>query len=149
MIRDLFYTLSEESVFFRYFSTRRSMPHSNLQQYVNVREEEGLSLVVTIGPREDRKIIAEARYMLSPGDPYPDAAFMVDENYRGRGIASALLHYLIEIAGERGNIGFRADVLISNRPMMKVFERLPYVLYKTSSDDSISLKFNFDELKTA
>lgn len=148
MIRDLFYTLSEESVFFRYFSTRRSMPHSNLQQYVNVREEEGLSLVVNIGPREDRKIIAEARYMLNPGDPYPDAAFMVDENYRGRGIASALLHYLIEIARERGIVGFRAEVLISNRPMMKVFVRLPYVLHKTFSDDSISLKFNFDELKT-
>jgi acyl-CoA hydrolase/GNAT superfamily N-acetyltransferase len=149
MVRDLFYNLSEESVYFRYFSTRRSMPHKNLQQYINVTEDQGLSLVITVGPREHRKIIAEARYMLNPGDPYPDAAFMVDEHYRGRGLASALLHYLIDIARERGIIGFRAEVLLSNRPMMKVFERLPYVLQKTVTEDSISLTWNFDELKTS
>jgi GNAT superfamily N-acetyltransferase len=149
MVRDLFYNLSEEGVYFRYFSTRRSMPHKNLQQYVNVTEDQGLSLVITVGPREDRKIIAEARYMLNPGDPYPDVAFMVDENHRGRGVASALLHYLAGIAMERGLKGFTAEVLISNRPMMKVFEKLPYVLHKTVTQDSISLTFDFEELKTS
>jgi acyl-CoA hydrolase/GNAT superfamily N-acetyltransferase len=149
MLRDLFYNLSQESVYFRYFSTRRSMPHHNLLQYVNLTEQDGLSLVITIGSREDRRIIAEARYMLNPRDPYPDAAFMVDENYRGRGLASALLHYLIDIARERGILGFRAEVLLSNRSMMRVFEKLPYVLHRTRSDDSISLQFNFDELKSA
>jgi len=149
MLRDLFYNLSEESVYFRYFSSRRSMPHKNLEQYINVTEEDGLSLVVTIGPRENRKIIAEARYMINPGNPNPDAAFMVDENYRGRGIASALLHYLIEIAKERGIQGFSAEVLTSNRSMMKVFERLPYVLHKSAEDNMMFLRFNFDELKVS
>ena len=123
------------------------MPHKNLEQYINVTEEDGLSLVVTIGPREDRKIIAEARYMINPNDPYPDVAFMTDENYRGRGIASALLHYLIDIAKERGIRGFRAEVLTSNRSMTKVFERLPYVLHKTVDQNMMFLKFDFDELK--
>lgn len=149
MLRDLFYNLSEESVYFRYFSSRRSMPHKNLEQYINVTEEDGLSLVVTIGPRENRKIIAEARYMINPGNPNPDAAFMVDENYRGRGIASALLHYLIEIAKERGIQGFSAEVLTTNRSMMKVFERLPYVLHKSAEDNMMFLKFSFDELKVS
>lgn len=148
MLRDLFYTLSEESVYFRYFSARRSMPHRNLQQYVNVVEEDGLSLVVTIGPREDRKIIAEARYMINPGDAYPDAAFMVDENYRGHGLASALLRYLEEIAKERGIKGFRAEVLLSNRPMIKVFEKLPYVLHRTALEDMVSMSWRFDEFKS-
>ena len=149
MLRDLFYNLSEESLYFRYFSARRSMPLKNLQEFVNVREEEGLSLVVSIGPPEDRKIVAEARYMISSGDPCPEIAFIVDEDYRARGIASALLHYLIELGRERGIKGFRADVLLSNRSMVKVFERLPYVLHKTSSGDTTSLRFYFDEFKSA
>jgi acyl-CoA hydrolase/GNAT superfamily N-acetyltransferase len=149
MLRDLFYSLSEESVYFRYFSARRSMPHLNLQQYVNVKEEDGLSLVVTIGPREDRKIIAEARYMISPADPYPDVAFMVDENYRGHGLASALLRYLEEIAKERGIKGFRSEVLLSNRPMIKVFEKLPYILHKTIIEDMVSMIWKFDEFKVS
>jgi acyl-CoA hydrolase/GNAT superfamily N-acetyltransferase len=147
MMRDLFYNLSEESVYFRYFSPRRSMPHKNLQQYVNLTEEEGMSIVVTVGPRENRKIIAEARYMVESGNGYPDVAFMVDENFQRRGIASALLHYLIEIAKERGFQGLKADVLFSNHPMMAVFEKLPYVLHKSVSDGVISLKFKFDEYK--
>jgi len=149
MLRDLFYNLSEESVYLRYFSTRRSMPFKNLQQYVNLTENEGLSLVVTIGPREDRKIIGEARYLINPGDAYPDVAFMVDESYRGCGLASALLHYLIDIARERGIKGFRADVLVSNRPMMSVFNKLPFVLHRHVEEDMISLRFHFDELKSS
>ncbi|HMK34837.1 MAG TPA: GNAT family N-acetyltransferase [Desulfomonilaceae bacterium] len=148
MMRDLFYNLSEESVYFRYFSPRRSMPHKNLQQYVNLKEEDGISLVVTVGPRENRKIIAEARFMVEPGNSYPDVAFMVDENYQRRGIASALLHYLIEIAKERGFPGLKADVLFSNHPMTAVFDKLPFVLHKTIADGVISLTFNFDEYKT-
>ncbi len=148
MMRDLFYNLSESSVYFRYFSPRRSMPHANLQKYVNLKEEDGISLVVTIGPREDRKMIGEARYMVEPGGDYPDVAFIVDENYQRRGIAGALLHYLIGIAQERGFKGFKADVLYSNKPMMRVFEKLPYVLEKAIADGVISLKFSFDHYKS-
>jgi acyl-CoA hydrolase/GNAT superfamily N-acetyltransferase len=149
MMRDLFYNLSQESVYFRYFSPRKSMPHKNLQQYVNLKEEDGMSLVVTVGPRENRKIIAEARFMIEKGSEYPDVAFMVDEHYQRRGIASALLHYLIEIAKERGFVGLKADVLFSNHPMIAVFEKLPYVLHRSVADGVISLWFNFDELKPA
>lgn len=146
-IRDLFYNLSEESVYFRYFSPRRSMPHKNVQQYCNLTEDQGLSLVVTTGPRERRKLIAEARYVLEPDKQYADCAFMVDGNFQRRGIASALLHYLIEAGKERGVKGFRADVLFSNKPMMTVFEKLPYLLHKKLEDGIISLWWNFDELK--
>ncbi|MBI5250714.1 MAG: GNAT family N-acetyltransferase [Desulfomonile tiedjei] len=147
MIRDLFYTLSQSSVYFRYFSPRRSMPHANVQQYVSLTEEQGLSLVVTIGPRENRQIVAESRYVFEPHSECPDVAFMVDENYQGRGIASFLLNYMIEIAKERAVKGFSADVLFSNRPMLKVFERLPYVLHKTVSEGIVNINFRFNELK--
>ena len=105
--------------------------------------------MVTIGPRENRRIIAEARYMIEPDPGYPDVAFMVDENFQRRGIASSLLHYLIEIAQERGIKGFRADVLFSNKPMLKTFEKLPYVLHRTVSDGVVTVEFMFDELKGA
>ncbi len=147
MMRDLFYNLSEGSVYFRYFSPRKSMPHENLQKYVNLREEDGCSLVVTIGPRENRRIIAEARYMVEPGSEYPDVAFMVDEDFQRRGIASSLLRYLIEIAQERDVKGFRADVLFSNKPMLKTFDKLPYVLHKSVTDGVVTVQFRFDELK--
>ncbi len=147
MIQDLFYNLSESSVYFRYFVPRKSMPHANLQQYVNVSEDEGLSLVVAIGPRENLKIIAESRYMLEPDKKFADVAFMVDEEFHGLGIATFLLNYMAEIAQERGIKGFKADILSSNSPMIAVFDRLPYVQHRRVEADEISLEFRFDELK--
>ena len=40
-------------------------------------------------------------------------------------------------------------MLLSNRSMMRVFEKLPYVLHKKLEHDSMSLLFHFDELKTS
>ncbi len=147
MIRDLFYHLSEEAVYFRYFSPRRTMPHKNLVQYVCLNENAGLSIVVTHGPRENRRIIGEARYMLDSSREYGESAFMVDEEFHGKGIGGFLLNYLVEIAKERGVKGFTAEVLVSNRPMLKVFDKVPYVVHKTIAEGVFSLKFSFDEPK--
>ncbi len=147
MLRDLFYNLSESSVYFRYFSPRRTMPHRNLQQYVNLSEEQGVSLVVTIGPRENRRMIAEGRFVFERDDAFPDVALMVEENYQGRGIGTFLLNYLIEIAKERGIEGLRADVLATNSPMMKIVERLPYVMRTSLSEGALEMRFRFDEIK--
>lgn len=147
MIQDLFYNLSESSVYFRYFAPRKSMPHQNLQRYVNVSEDEGLSIVVVSGPRENERIIAESRYMLEPDQQFADVAFMVDEAFHGRGIATFLLKHMIEIAKEKGIKGFKADILDSNSPMIAVFDKLPYVQRRQMGGGEISLKFQFSELK--
>lgn len=146
MMRDLFYHLSERSVYFRYFGHRKSMPHDNLQKYVNLAEEDGLSIVITIGPREDRRIIAEARYVFEKDDPFPEMAFMVDEKYHGRGVATFLLDYLTEIARERGIPGFKADVLVSNLPMQDILDRMPYATEKTADIGIYSYRWRFDQL---
>jgi acyl-CoA hydrolase/GNAT superfamily N-acetyltransferase len=147
MIRDLFYHLSESSVYFRYFSPRRSMPHENIREYVSLSEDKGLSIVITMGPRENRRMIAEARYVLEADTDLGEVAFMVSEHYHGYGIGTFLLNYLIEIARERRVKGFRADVLLSNAPMLKVFDRQPYVLHRSISEGVATLEFRFDEPK--
>ncbi len=146
MLRDLFYHLSEGSVYFRYFSQRRSMPHDNVQQYVNLAEDKGLSLVVTVGPRENRRMVAEGRYVFGKDDPYPDVALMVDENYKGLGIGTFLLEYFIQIAKERGIPGFKADVLSWNEPMLRILQKLPYVMHRKYEDRVLEIRFSFDEL---
>jgi GNAT superfamily N-acetyltransferase len=149
MLRDLFYHLSQSSVYFRYFSPRRSMPHSNVQKYANVSEDEGLSIVALLGPKERRRMIAEARVLYGNDDPYPDFAIMVDENYQGRGIGSWMTGYLVELAIERGAPGMRADVLSANSPMIKVFESLPYEMTRTISNGTLSIRIHFDKPKSA
>jgi len=147
MMRDLFYHLSESSVYFRYFGPRRSLPHENLQRYCNLSEAEGLSIVATIGPKENRRIIGEGRYIFESGSEFPETAFMVEENYQDRGLGTYLLNYLIGLAKERGVKGFKAEVIHSNIPMLQVLDKVSYVLHKQLSEGIITVSFRFDEPK--
>ena len=122
-MRRLFYRFSDEAVYYRYFSPVKAMPHSRMQEYVNVDCNKILSIVALSGPAGEEHIVGEARYAKDSTRPYADVAFVVDEDYQGLGIASYLYEMLIRLARERGMKGFTADVLASNKAMMKVFEK--------------------------
>lgn len=126
-MRRLFYRFSDETVYYRYFSPIKTMPHSEMQEYVNVDFRRVMSIVGLVGDPGSGQIIAEGRYVRNVDRPYGDVAFVVDEKYQGLGIASFIFKMLIQLAKERGLKGFTADVVASNRSMMKVLEksRLP------------------------
>jgi acyl-CoA hydrolase/GNAT superfamily N-acetyltransferase len=122
-MRRLFYRFSDEAVIYRYFSPITRMPHAKMQAYVNADCNTTVSIVGLVGETGQGEIIAEARFVKLEDRPYAEAAFVVDEQYHGMGIGTYLLKMLIRLAKDRGLHGFTADVLPSNRAMMKVFEK--------------------------
>ena len=125
-MRRLFYRFSDQSVYYRYFTPIKTMPHKKMQEYVNVDYRYTMSIVAIIDDAGVEKLIGEARYARAQGDSFADTAFIVDENYQGRGIATYLFNLLICAAREEGIAGFKADVLENNRAMLKVYEKAPY-----------------------
>jgi RimJ/RimL family protein N-acetyltransferase len=122
-MRRLFYRFSDQSVYYRYFAPIKVMPHSKMQEYVNVDFSQVLSIVGLVGESGSGHIIAEARFIKDQRRPYADVAFIVDERYQNMGIASYLYKILIRYAKDRGIQGFTADILASNKAMMNVFEK--------------------------
>jgi acyl-CoA hydrolase/GNAT superfamily N-acetyltransferase len=125
-MRRLFYRFSDNAVYYRYFSPIKAMPHSKMQEYVNVDYQRIMSVVGTVGEGGSGRLIAEGRYVRHHDRPFADVAFIVDEDYQGLGIASFLFETLIRIAREQGIEGFTADVLAANKAMLKVFEKAPF-----------------------
>lgn len=125
-MRRLFYRFSDQAVYYRYFSSIKTMPHHKMQEYVNVDYRHIMSIVGVIEEGGIERIIAEARYVRDASKPFADLAFIVDEKYQGFGIASFLFDLLIRIAREEGISGFTADVLADNKSMLKVFEKSPF-----------------------
>jgi len=142
-MRRLFYRFSDESVYSRYFSSVRTMPHAKMQEYVNVDCNKIVSIVGLVGEPPEEHIIAEARYAKHMDRPFADVAFVVDEKYQGYGIATFLYKMLVRLGREAGLKGLTADVLASNRTMMKVFEKggLPFQAKMEAGVFSLTIPF--------
>jgi acyl-CoA hydrolase/RimJ/RimL family protein N-acetyltransferase len=144
-MRRLFYRCSDETVYTRYFSPLKTMPHSRMQEYVNIDFSNTLAIVGLIGESGNGKIIAEARFVRQSNSSYADVAFIVDENYQNLGIAGYMYKTLIRLARERGIKGFTADVLASNKAMFKVFEKGGYIVNVRFEEGVYSLKIPFED----
>jgi acyl-CoA hydrolase/RimJ/RimL family protein N-acetyltransferase len=144
-MRRLFYRFSDQAVYYRYFAPLKTMPHSRMQQYVNIDYRSALSVVALVGPRGQGRIIAEARYVLEAERAWAEVAFVVDGDYEGLGIATYMYRMLIRLARQRGVHGFTADVLASNKAMMKVFEKGGTPVQARLEQGVYTLKIPFQE----
>jgi acyl-CoA hydrolase len=122
-MRRLFYRFSEEAVYYRYFSSLKAMPHTQMQNYVNLDWRSVMSIVGVAGKPGEGTIVAEARYLLDADGQWAEIAFIVDEAYQSIGICTYLFNLLVKLGQEMGLKGFWADVLLSNIAMMKVFHK--------------------------
>jgi len=124
IIKDLFYSLSDQSFQRRFMSTRLDMTHERRQEFVVIdytRELVLLALVVT----PHKEIAAGMGQMIKDEKSHTaEVAFAVSDSMHNRGIGSELLGYLILLAKREGLLGFTAEVLIENRPMLHVFEKM-------------------------
>jgi GNAT superfamily N-acetyltransferase len=116
-----------------------------MQEYVNVDCNRIISVAGLVGEPAQEHIIAEARMVKHLDRPYADLAFVVDEQYQGLGIATYLYEMLTRLAKERGIRGFTADVLASNKGMMKVFEKGDLPVKAKLEEGAFALTIPFDE----
>lgn len=121
-LQDLFYRLSDESTYRRFMAFKRSHPHAEIQELVNLDYEQSVGLVACSGDECD-SIVAMARYDVDPSEELADIAFVVRDEWQGKGIGALLMRRMKEIAAARGLAGFTADVLVDNKAMMSVFQK--------------------------
>jgi len=148
-MRRLFYRFSDESVYYRYFSPIKTMPHAKMQEYVNVDYRKTMSIVGLVGDPGEGRIVAEGRYVRFHDRPYANIAFVVDEAYHRKGIASFLFEMLMKIAKEKGIKGFEAEVLATNTPMLRIFEKAPFTMQAVLSGGVYELKIPFFEQQSS
>ena len=93
-----------------------------------------MAFAAVVGPSERERIVAASSYYLSPATGLAEVAYMVDPEWQGAGLAGLLHARMFEYARERRVRGFRADVLVGNTRMMRVFQRAGHQLkVKTSA----------------
>ena len=85
------------------------------------------------------EFIAWSSYERWPGRSEAEAAFMVDDDHQGEGIATLMLEHLAAIARSNGIDRFTAEVLADNRPMLAVFAKAGWPLQRRFDSGVVDL----------
>jgi GNAT superfamily N-acetyltransferase len=123
-ILQAFRSLDRESVYRRFFSPKKDLSPSDLEQLTDVDFNRVVALVVTKATEHGEVLIGGGRYASDdPASGAAEIAFMTDGDHRGLGIASLILKHLALIARDAGISRFDGEVLAENQPMLAVFRR--------------------------
>lgn len=146
-LREFFYHLSPESVHYRFFRMITSMPHTRLQEFLRIDYESDMGVVVLTGKGDDARVLGIAHYLKDPRTNFAEAAFLVLDEWQGKGIGTAMMRALVETARKQGIAGFTADVLADNERMMRVFHRCGFAVESTLADGVYRLRIPFESPK--
>lgn len=125
-IKELFYGLSEESIYFRFLTPLRSLRRQTLQDFYNVDQSRDISVVAVIKSDTDgetERIIGAGRYVLDRSTNEAEFALLINDDYQGKGIGTFLLNHLMRIAKSKGVEAFIAIVHPQNQPMIRFIHK--------------------------
>lgn len=120
-MKELFYALSQETVYYRFMQAMTRIPERLVLDFVFVDHRRDVAIVGTVPEAHGEEIVAIGRYYLDPVTNRAEVAFTVRDGWQRRGIGTYMLRNLITIARRNGISGFTAEVLRENRPMRSVF----------------------------
>lgn len=147
LIKEFTYSLSDRSMYYRYFSLQKEMPHEHLQKIVVIDYMQEMTLLAVIMDGERETVIGIARYVME--DPnFANFNIVVRDAHQHRGLGKALLSRLMTLAHRRGLSGFTLEVLMENRPMralMSHFRKLGHGVQMQVEGDTALYLLTFNE----
>ncbi len=143
LLKDFFYALSDQTTYRRFISARRDMPHERLQEFAVIDYTREMVILALIAGEGKEEILGIAQYGIDDVTHTGEVGVVVRDAFQGRGVGTELLSYLTYLAKRQGLLGFTAEVLVENRPMMSLFEKMGFDLEKRRSEYVYELKMAF------
>lgn len=126
--------VSDESKYLRFFAPYPRLSRRDVERFTQVDQRDRVALIATSGA----DMIAIARYDRVASSREAEVAFLVEDAYHGRGVASVLLEHLAAVARERGLARFVAEVLPRNFRMIRLLADAGYKLHERHAGDIVT-----------
>jgi acyl-CoA hydrolase/RimJ/RimL family protein N-acetyltransferase len=145
LVKDFFYSLSDRSLYRRFISSRLDMPHERLQEFVVIDYTTETTILAVIENEGHEQIVGIGQYAIDKNTHSAEVAVAVRDDYQKKGIGTELINYLTYLAKRQGLLGFTAEVLADNRPMMALFEKGGFDIEKRRDESVYELKLVFQD----
>ena len=143
LLKDFFYSLSDDSMYKRFISTRKDMPHERLQDFCVIDYSKEMIILAIEGDENNEKVVGIGQFGINDTTHTAEVAFVVRDDSQEKGIGAELLNYLTHLAKKRGLLGFTAEVLMNNQPMLHLFEKMGFDIQRNSDEGVYELKMAF------
>ncbi|MBA2350923.1 MAG: GNAT family N-acetyltransferase [Burkholderiales bacterium] len=143
MFETAFDRQSAETIHSRFFHFKRELSDCDLKNFTEVDFDNHVGLIMTIVENNEERLIGVGRFVREASEDEAESAFVVDDEYQGRGAASSLLQHLVKLARRLGITIFKAYVQADNLNMLGVFERSGLPMTKTAEGDITQIVLRF------
>jgi acyl-CoA hydrolase/GNAT superfamily N-acetyltransferase len=122
--RNFYYSLQENTVYYRFFNKRKVFSREMLQQqWATVDYRKNMTIIGLVQAGKHKEIVAIGSYAKAEDDT-AEVAFVVKEQFQNLGVGTHLLETLKAIARENKYTAFDATVLNENTAMIHVFQKV-------------------------
>jgi RimJ/RimL family protein N-acetyltransferase len=119
------------------------MPHERLQEFVIIDYTKEMLVLASIIDGSKELVVGVGQYGIDENTHTAEVAFVVRDDYQNQGIGTQLLTHLTTLAKREGLLGFTAEVLVENRAMLHVFEKMGFDIQRRTSGGVFELRMAF------
>jgi acyl-CoA hydrolase/GNAT superfamily N-acetyltransferase len=122
-LQDIFYDMSKEDVYTRFFRSMRSLSASEAQFMCNVNYDTDVAFLAVVGTRENEKIVGSSCYVVNLSTNTAEVGYMIRSEWQCLGIGKVLQERMKEYARARGIRGFTGEILAGNSKMINLAKK--------------------------
>jgi acetyltransferase len=146
LLVDLFHSLSQRSIYYRFFSPLKSLPPEMLARFTQLDYDRDMALVAFDKTHLGEKMLGVARFMGYPGGKRGEIALAVGDPWQGKGVGVMLLKRLMAIAKERGMESLGGPVLEENTHMLGLARKLGFEVSRAPGERVYEIKMDLKSL---
>ncbi|HUG73452.1 MAG TPA: GNAT family N-acetyltransferase [Steroidobacteraceae bacterium] len=134
--------LSPQARRFRFLCTMKTPGEALLRQLTDIVPVRDAALIAVIDEAGREREVGVARFSATP-DGRAEMAVTVSDDWRHRGLATALMHRLINVARDRGLVALYSIDAAENQPMRELASYLGFTR-RTNPEDATQVIHSLD-----
>jgi acetyltransferase len=143
LLVELFNALSPRSVYNRFFTPLKQLPHQMLARFTQIDYDREIALVAIPEFAPNERILGVARFILERNLKNAEFSVVVGDPWQGEGIGAELLSRCLTIARERKIEKIWGVVLADNIQMLNLGRKLGFKIKKASNGNEYDLEIDF------
>ena len=126
-LQGLFARLSKDEIRLRFLHAMKILSHDMAARLTQIDYDREMALVLTDpGPQAEPMLYGVVRLAADPDNARAEFAILIRRDFTGMGLGPMLMRRIIDYAKKRGIGELYGDVLMDNRPMLKLCEALGF-----------------------